>query len=69
MSCLTYVNHVGFSGENVILLLSFFFNCLVTGKFRLVGHTADVSLNDRIWQGRVCFLKSTVQEQCAVKEY
>jgi len=46
-----------------------FFLTLVTGKFSLVGHTADGSLNDRIWQEGVCFMKSTVQDQCAAKEY
>jgi hypothetical protein len=45
-----------FQVKMLFLLLSFFFNCLVTGKFSLVGHTADVSLNDRIWQGRAGFV-------------
>jgi hypothetical protein len=60
---------LGFSGETVIFYYHFFLNCLVTGKFSLVGYTADGSLNDTIWQGRICFVQSTVQEQCAAKEY
>jgi hypothetical protein len=47
----------------------FFFNCLVTGKFISVGYTADGLLSDRMWQDKVCFMKSAVQEQCAAKEY
>ena len=69
MSCPTYIHRAGIFRGNCYIFIIIFCNCLVTGKFTLVGYTADGSLSDKIWQGRVCLMKSTVQEQCAAMEY